>query len=169
MTPARIRFATPADYAAVEAIENAADRLLIDWLLPEQWPLAPAGATRASEPGFLLVAEATDTDAVVGFVHVIESEKIAHPEQLSVSPEYSRRGYGRMLIDAAMEEARGRKHNRLTLRTYADIPCNAPFYSRAGFAEEAPSTDFHRKLVQVEDSLEFARYGRRVQMVAVLE
>jgi hypothetical protein len=74
-----------------------------------------------------------------------------------------------MLIDAAKKEARGRRHNRLTLRTYADIPWNAPFYSRAGFVEEAPSTDFHRKLVHVEDSLELAKYGRRVQMVAVLE
>lgn len=169
LVTARIRFATPADYAAVETIENAADRLLIDWLLPEQWPPAPSGASRASEPGYVLVAEAIDTGAVVGFVHVIESEKIAHLEQLSVLPEYSRRGCGRMLIDAAKEEARGGKHNRLTLRTYADIPWNAPFYSRAGFAEEAPSTDFHRKLVHVEDSLELARYGRRVQMVAVLE
>jgi GNAT superfamily N-acetyltransferase len=167
--PARIRFATAADYAAVESIENAADRLLIDWLLPEQWPPAPSGASRASEPGYVLVAEVTDTGTAVGFVHVIESDKIAHLEQLSVLPEYSRRGYGRMLIDAAKEEARKRRHNRLTLRTYADIPWNAPFYSRAGFAEEAPSTDFHRKLVHVEYSLELARYGRRVQMFAVLE
>jgi GNAT superfamily N-acetyltransferase len=165
----RIRFATPADYTAVETIENAADRLLIDWLLPDQWPPAPSGASRASGPGYVLVAEATDTGAVLGFVHVIESDKIAHLEQLSVLPEYSRRGYGRMLIDAATEEARERRHNRLTLRTYADIPWNAPFYSRVGFTEEAPSTDFHRKLVHVEDSLELARYGRRVQMIAVLE
>ncbi|WP_307038108.1 GNAT family N-acetyltransferase [Arthrobacter sp. B3I4] len=129
----------------------------------------PSGASRASEPGYVLVAEATDTGAVVGFVHVIESDRIAHLEQLSVSPEYSRRGYGRMLIDAAKEEARGRGHNRLTLRTYADIPWNAPFYSQAGFVEEDPSTDFHRELVHVEYSLELARYGRRVQMVAVLK
>lgn len=165
----RIRFATPADYAAVETVENAADRLLIDWLLPDQWPPAPSGASRASEPGYVLVAEATDTGAVVGFVHVIESDKIAHLEQLSVLPEHSRRGYGRLLIDAAKEEARGRGYNRLTLRTYAHVPWNAPFYSRAGFVEEDPSTDFHRKLVHVEDSLKLARYGRRVQMVAVLK
>lgn len=170
MVTARIRFATPADYPAVERIENAADRLLIDWLLPEQWPPAPSGASRASEPGYILVAEVTDTGAVVGFAHVIESGEIAHLEQLSVLPEYSRRGYGRMMIDAAKEEARGRRHSRLTLRTYADIPWNAPFYSRAGFVEEeAPSTDFHRNLVRVEDSLGLARSGRRVQMVAVLD
>lgn len=166
---ARIRFATPADYAEVETIENAADRLLIDWLLPDQWPAAPSGGSRASEPGYVLVAEATDTGAVMGFVHVIESDKIAHLEQLSVLPEYGRRGYGRMLIDAAKEEARGRGHNRLTMRTYADVPWNAPFYSRVGFVEEDPSTDFHRKLVHVEDSLGLARYGRRVQMAAVLK
>ncbi|UKA65474.1 GNAT family N-acetyltransferase [Arthrobacter sp. FW306-05-C] len=166
---ARIRFATSADYPAVETIENAADRLLIDWLLPDRWPPAPSGGSRASEPGYVLVTEATDTGAVVGFVHVIESGKIAHLEQLSVLPEYGRRGYGRLLINAAKEEARERGHSRLTLRTYADVPWNAPFYSRAGFVEEDPSTDFHRKLVRLEDSLDLARYGRRVQMVAVLK
>jgi hypothetical protein len=50
-----------------------------------------------------------------------------------------------------------------------DIPWNRPFNSQAGFAEEAPSTDFHRKLIDVEESLGLARYGRRVQMAAVLE
>lgn len=164
----RIRFATPADYAAVETIENAADQLLIDWLIPAQWPPGPSGASRASDPGFVLVAEATVAGAVVGFAHVIETDGIAHLEQLSVSPEHSRLGYGRMLIDAAKKEARGRGYDRLTLRTYADVPWNGPFYSRAGFAEEAPSTDFHRKLIDVEESLELARYGRRVQMAVAL-
>jgi GNAT superfamily N-acetyltransferase len=165
----RIRYAVPPDGPAVEMIENAADRLLTEWLLAEQWPAAPSGASRVSEPGYVLVAEAIETGDVVGFVHVIESDKIADLEQLSVLPEYGRRGYGRMLIDAATEQARGRGYDRLTLRTYADVPWNGPFYSRAGFAEETPTTDFHRQLVPVEENLGLASYGRRIQMVAMLE
>lgn len=165
----RVRFATPADYASIESIENAADQLLIDRLTPEQWQPAPSGASRASEPGFVLVAEVADAAVVVGFVHVLELDKVAHLEQLSVSPEHGRRGYGRMLVDAAMDEARRRGYERLSLRTYAEVPWNAPFYARAGFVEEEPTAAFHRHLVEVEERLGLTRYGRRVQMDAVLK
>jgi len=78
------------------------------------------------------------------------------------------RGYGRALLDTAMDEARRRGYELITLRTYADVPWNAPFYARAGFVETPPTTDFHRDLIQVEERLGLARFGRRVQMTAAL-
>ncbi|RIJ10297.1 GNAT family N-acetyltransferase, partial [Clavibacter nebraskensis] len=42
--PTRIRLATPADLDALQRIEDAADRLLVDLLRPEDWPPAPTGA-----------------------------------------------------------------------------------------------------------------------------
>jgi GNAT superfamily N-acetyltransferase len=163
-----IRLIAPDDYLAVEAIENAADQLLIDRLSPESWEAAPSGSSRATEPGFVLVAEETDAGSIVGFVHVLEIDGIAHLEQISVLPEAGRRGYGRKLVEAAMEEARHRGYERLTLRTYADVPWNAPFYARVGFVETEPATDFHKYLVEVEERLGLAQYGRRVQMTAAL-
>lgn len=163
-----IRHSTPNDYPALESIENSADQLLVERLRPDSWDPAPSGLARAEEPGFVLVAEETQTGAVVGFVHVLERDGIAHLEQVSVLPQHGRRGHGRRLVEAAMEEARHRGHDSLTLRTYADVPWNAPFYARLGFVETQPATDFHALLVDVEERLGLNRYGRRVQMTAAL-
>jgi GNAT superfamily N-acetyltransferase len=106
--------------------------------------------------------------AVVGFVDVLERDQIAHLEQLSVLPEHGRRGHGRALVESAKNEARRRGYQWLSLRTYADVPWNGPFYARAGFVESKPATDFDRHLVEVEERLGLDRYGRRVQMTAAL-
>jgi GNAT superfamily N-acetyltransferase len=164
----RIRFAQPADADLIEQIENEADRLLTDRLAPEQWPAAPSGHDRLAQPGFLLVIEVQNGD-IAGFAHVLEVDTVCHLEQLSVRPEHSRRGLGRQLLDAAREHAQERGHERISLRTYADVPWNAPFYERVGFAEEDPATDFHESLVDAEAQLGLDRYGRRVQMAAPLE
>ena len=159
-----VRPAHPHDVLCLESIENSADALLIDFLHPDTWEPAPSGETRASMPGFILVAsESLDVDAV-GFVHVIEVAGIAHLEQLSVLPDYSRRGFGRALVEAAKTEAKYRGYSGLTLRTYGDIPWNAPFYSTCGFVESEPETQFQRELVQIETDIGLDRYGRRVQM-----
>lgn len=158
----RIRAARPDDYDAIELIENAADQRLIERLQPDEWRPAPSGVERANEPGFLLVAE--HASEPVGFVHVLEYEAIAHLEQISVLPAYGGRGYGRALIDAAKTAASARGHVRLTLRTYVDVPWNAPFYEKARFVVEAPATPFHRSLLETETRLGLERYGARVQM-----
>jgi GNAT superfamily N-acetyltransferase len=164
--PTRIRLATPADLDSLQRIEDAADRLLVDLLRPEDWPSAPTGASRAAEPGFLLVAdEAADgSAALVGFAHVLEVDGLAHLEQVAVPPEHGRRGRGRALVEASADEARQRGHGRITLRTFADVPWNGPSYARMGFAEEPPATPFHAALVATEERLGLDRLGRRIQM-----
>lgn len=162
----RIRFAEAADSDAVERIENDADRLLIDRLRPDIWSAAPTGAERNAEPGFVLVMEIDGE--VAGFVHVLEVADICHLEQLSVAPQHTRQGLGRALVEAAKAEARKRGHERMSLRTYADVPWNAPFYETAGFVEEEPSAPFHQSLLAIEAKHGLNRYGRRVQMAAVL-
>lgn len=157
-----IRFAQASDAHAVERIENCADQLLIDFLHADVWSTAPPGMTRLSEPGFLL---AVDVDGeVAGFVQVLEVDGICHLEQLSVAPTLARRGLGRALVEAAKNRARERGHERISLRTYAGVPWNAPFYATAGFVEEDPVTSFHRSLIAVEAEHGLDRYGRRVQM-----
>jgi GNAT superfamily N-acetyltransferase len=163
----RIRFARPEDAPAVEQIENEADRLFDDRFRPETWPPAPTGTERLAEPGFLLVVEGDD-GGPAGFVHVLERDGVCHLEQLSVAPGHARQGLGRALVEAAKDEARARGHEAITLRTYADVPWNAPFYATAGFVEQAPSSPFDDGLVATEARLGLDRYGRRVQMVASL-
>lgn len=77
-------------------------------------------------------------------------------------------GLGRRLVTASADRARLLGYERITLRTYADVPWNAPFYRSVGFVEEEPVTAFHRSLVETEHRLGLDGYGRRVQMAADL-
>lgn len=158
-----IRTAEPRDFNALESVENESDTVLVERLLPELWEPAPHGSIRFEQDGFVLVAEVSPT-TVIGFVHVVESRGIAHLEQLSVTPEHSRRGYGQLLVTAAKDEAQRRGYERITLRTFADVPWNAPFYAKLGFVEEEPNTKFHKDLVAAEFRIGLNTYGKRVQM-----
>ncbi|MDF2555255.1 MAG: family N-acetyltransferase [Microbacterium sp.] len=167
-----VRPATAADDQATEQIEIAADALLVDRFGAADWPPPTPAHERAATPGFVLVAEHIDDEdeapLVVGFVHVLEIDGHAHLEQLSVLPAFGRRGIGRQLVDAALAEARRRGHTEITLRTYIEVPWNAPFYASCGFVVSEPATPLLRSLVQVETSLGLFDHGPRVQMTAAL-
>ncbi len=164
----QIRPVGESHLARLQAVEDAADSLLVELLRPQRWDPAPTGAERAAEPGFIFVAYETLEQHVVGFVHVLEIDGLAHLEQASVLPTHGRRGYGRRLVEAAVAEARRRGYDRITLRTFAEVPWNAPFYASCGFAETEPATAFHRRLVETERRLGLTAYGRRVQMTRIL-
>jgi GNAT superfamily N-acetyltransferase len=168
----RVRPARPADDAATEQIEVAADAMLVDRFGAVDWPPPTTPQERASMPGFVLVAEHAETPALssgpVGFVHVLEIDGHAHLEQLSVLPSFGRRGIGRRLVQAALSEARRRGHQTITLRTYRDVPWNAPFYASCGFTVTEPDSALLRSLVDTETALGLFRYGPRVQMSATL-
>ena len=163
-----IRPADDTDVPHLEAIETAADSLLVDRFAATVWPPAATGEERAEMPGFLLVASESEGGPAIGFVHVLELDGLAHLEQLAVLPAHGRRGHGRALVVAAMAEAHVRGHASITLRTYVDVPWNAPFCRSCGFVETEPATDFHHQLVQVENELRLDEYGPRVQMTADL-
>lgn len=161
-----IRRAFPADAEDLTRIEEAADALLVDLLSPPAWPEVEPGEVRLAMPGFALIAE-TDGEAV-GFAHVMEVDEHAHLEQLSVLPAHAGAGIGRALLTAAIDDARARGHVLMTLRTFAEVPFNAPFYASAGFAVTEPDTDFLRELIDIETSLGLTDIGPRVQMSLTL-
>lgn len=168
MSPAtEILFADAEDFVRLEEIEIAGDMLLTALFSAQEWPPATPAAERAAYPGFTLLMR-REGAGTVGFVQVLEIEGIAHLEQLSVLPEHGRRGYGRMLVTAAKSEALGRGHRELTLRTYRDVPWNAPFYASCGFTPSAPTSEFQLQLVEVESRLQLERWGARIQMTAPL-
>lgn len=164
-----IRRALSEDAEVLRAIEASADALLIEALGAREWPPAGDGTTRLADPGFVLLIEEAATRSPVGFVHVLDADGYAHLEQLSVVPSAGRRGYGRALVLAALAEARERGYTRITLRTYAEVAWNAPFYATCGFVESIPETAFQRALVESEESIGLDRHGRRVQMTAELD
>lgn len=167
-----IRSAVGADFVAAEQIETAADAPLIAWVKATTWWPAASAAQRAASAGFVLMADAVSAGlggaGPVGFVQVIEVDGWAHLEQVSVLPEFGRRGIGRRLVDAAADAARERGYRELTLRTFVDVPWNAPFYLTCGFVVTEPASAFHRGLVREEERLGLAALGARVQMTRVL-
>lgn len=167
-----IRLAEPKDFAAIERIETAADQIFIDTFNPDHWPPAASATDRLDQGGFMLIGEIerqkSGARELVGFAHVIEAAGLAHLEQVSVLPAFGRRGYGRVLVEAAMRAAGERGYHELTLRTYADLPWNAPFYRSLGFVPSSPRGAFLLGLVEAERAEGLERFGSRVQMTVSL-
>ena len=142
-----IRPGKAREWPAIDAIETAADALfdgVVD--LPEG---APRSA-QLSVPGFVLVAESQGRP--VGFAHVLDFDGRFHLEQLSVHPDAQRQGVGAALLVAAENAVRDRGASVVTLRTFAEVPWNAPFYRRHGYADaELPVALRH--LLEVESGL----------------
>lgn len=63
----------------------------------------------------------------------------AHIEQVSVHPHFSRRGFGRALIETATAWAVHQELAALTLTTFTQVPWNAPYYERLGFSVIPPA------------------------------
>ncbi|MFV2119540.1 GNAT family N-acetyltransferase [Streptomyces sp. Act-28] len=86
----------------------------------------------------------------------------AHVEQVSVHPDAARRGVGRALIEDLAADATARGVPALTLTTFADVPWNAPYYTRIGFRAlpEAELTDGLRAIRRAEAAHGLDRWPR---------
>ncbi|MFT4294528.1 MAG: bifunctional GNAT family N-acetyltransferase/NUDIX hydrolase [Micropruina sp.] len=144
----------------LDLIEAAADALF-DGILT----LPPAPEARSAElgaRGFTLVAVDAD-DRPVGFAQVLELDARFHLEQLSVHPDAQRRGVGAALLAAVEDGVRARGGSVVTLRTFADVPWNAPFYRRHGYADaELPVA--MSALLDAEERLGLLDAGARVTL-----
>ena len=163
MLKASVRPATDEDLLLLQSIEDEADELFASVFSISGWRPAPSGTERSRQPGFILVVSDKPASEPLGFAHVLGVAGGDHLEQLSVRPSMTRRGYGRTLVEALKVESWQRGCTRITLRTYADVPWNAPFYASCGFVESVPDTEFLQSLLNVEQQRGI-NYGRRVQM-----
>lgn len=132
----RLRAATTSEIERVREIERAsASRFLgtARAALADDEPTDADTLARRIGAGGLLVAEAGGE--AVAFVMFKEVEGCGYIEQIDVMPSHERRGIGAGLIEAVAEVARGRGWPALTLSTFTDVPFNAPYYRRLGFAD----------------------------------
>ncbi|WP_104134386.1 GNAT family N-acetyltransferase [Cryobacterium sp. Y62] len=157
------RQATADDLELLEAIENEADTLFATVFSIVGWRPAPSYTKPSQQNDFILVASDGPKSDAVGFAHVLAVPGSGHLEQLSVRQPAANRGHGRALVGAVKSESRLRGCKRVTLRTFADVPWNAPFYLSCGFIERDPDSDFLRNLLVAEQQRGLG-YGRRVQM-----
>ena len=101
------------------------------WLADDEPTDARTLAERIGTGGLLVAA---DGEVPVAFVMFRSVEGCAYVEQIDVLPSHARRGIGAALLEAVAGVARARGWPALTLSTFKDVPFNAPYYARLGFA-----------------------------------
>jgi len=132
-----LRLATPAEIPLIREIERAsAQRFigLMDALAADEPSPAEILAARIVSDGLLV---AVDADAPIAFVLFRPVEDGLYIEQIDVLPAFAGRRIGAALLDAVTGRARAGGLTRLTLSTFRDVPWNAPYYRRLGFADIA--------------------------------
>jgi GNAT superfamily N-acetyltransferase len=129
----------PQDVAVLPEIERLAGLLFKtypgDLGIPEEMYEQPNSIetfTAAQMAGRLWVATTSDGE-VVGFALVMEIGGCAHLDEIDVLPSHGARGIGSALLAAVCSWAKDTGHRAVTLRTFRDVPWNAPFYQSRGF------------------------------------
>lgn len=137
MSAYRIRLARPGDAEAFHLVEDDAANLLREEPTLAGTVIPPTASTadhaRIIAKGRSLAA--LHEDQVIGFAAISTAGRELHLSELSVARAHQRCGVGSLLIRAMMIDARNSGYRAITLNTYRDIPWNAPFYARFGFAE----------------------------------
>jgi len=134
-----IRRAIPEDVAVLPEIERLAGHLFKTYPgelgIPEEMyenPNSVETFATAQGAGRLWVATASGGE-LVGFALVMEIEWYAHLEEIGVLPTYGGKGIGSALLARVCSWAKDTGYPAVTLRTFRDVPWNAPFYQSRGF------------------------------------
>lgn len=133
---------TAADIAVAQDIERAAGRPFADigmTAIAGDEPMSTADLAAFVRDGRAWVAEVSD--AVGGYLVARLVDGVEHVEQVSIRPSLRGRGLGAALIDHSAA---------VTLTTFRDVPWNAPYYRRLGFAETTELGPELRELVACE-------------------
>lgn len=134
-TRATIRQALAADAAVLPDIERSAARAFqklsdLGWM-----PGSVVGSVEdhlaSIARGTLWVAE--ERGSVVGFLTADIAGDELHIDEFNVRLDRQGQGIGRQLIAAAVNDARSRKLEAVTLTTFRTVTWNGPFYEGAGF------------------------------------
>ncbi|RMH64676.1 MAG: GNAT family N-acetyltransferase [Bacteroidetes bacterium] len=100
--------------------------------------MPPAVFEQAIGAGDVFMIHAPDGPPL-GFILVSARGGTLYLDQISVHPDYGRRGLGARLMQHVFHLARQRRLKHVTLSTFRHVPWNGPFYRRPGFRELARS------------------------------
>jgi GNAT superfamily N-acetyltransferase len=136
----RIRAPRDDELEALRAIEREAGRAFAAVGMPEIAADEPPSvrelqAFRAQGRAWVAVDAG---DRPVAYLVSSLVDGCAHIDQVSVSPAHARRGLGAALIEHLAATARAEGRPALTLTAFRDVPWNAPYYERLGFAIVEP-------------------------------
>jgi N-acetylglutamate synthase-like GNAT family acetyltransferase len=129
----QLRRAKQSDIPLLQEIEKRARaRYLADEVLAFAAEASPIVASRL-EQGEVILAE--EGGRALGFVLATELDGMLYIANISVEPEFSGRGIGALLIDAADEQAQRQGLSGLALTTFKTPRWNGPWFRRLGFEE----------------------------------
>lgn len=129
-----IRPATGADLVRLQEIERAAGRVFADigmTAIADDDPPTLGELREFQQDGRAWVHAVDGNPTAYLLVRTVDEG--AHIEQVSVHPDFARRGVGRGLIDHADQWAQAERLPALTLTTFTEVPWNGPYYLRCGF------------------------------------
>lgn len=135
-----IRLGQPADIDAIRAVELAAGELFRSVGMDQIADDAPPDRRllrRHIENKQLWVALVANQ--VAGYCMALPLDANAHLDQISVDPQFGRRGLGAALVSKVVRWSQSIGAGHLSLFTYADVPWNAPYYRSLGFRAVDPS------------------------------
>jgi GNAT superfamily N-acetyltransferase len=132
-----IRPTTVADTSLLPEIERSGASTFLT--LPDlAWIATDRVLDEAQHQGFIAAGlhwvAVDDGDRPIGFLAAERFGPELHIWELSVRAQWQGRGIGRRLIAAACAAAKAAGLAAATLTTFRDVPWNAPFYTKVGFA-----------------------------------
>jgi GNAT superfamily N-acetyltransferase len=151
-----IRPPRPDEVSLLPQIENEADRRYARVGLPfiVDMPPATLASLEYARCRDCLWIAVSPYGRPIGFALMKLRHGRAWLDRLSVLDRWQRHGLGTALIERTSTRAGRLGFETLYLSTYRDVPWNAPFYARRGFAEMPQGSWPHavRQQVQQENS-----------------
>jgi len=111
----------------------------------EAWDVDALATLMAMPGAFALLAHDEDSGALLGFVMIRGAGGEAEIITLGVDPGRRRRGLGRALLAAGLNEAAARGSARLFLEVAADNAAALALYRAAGFSEIGRRADYYHR------------------------
>jgi|Tabmets5t2r1_1033131.scaffolds.fasta_scaffold02785_4 GNAT superfamily N-acetyltransferase len=137
----RVRPPRRDELEALRSLEREAARAFDAVGMPEiaedePLPIAELEAFRAQDRAWVAVDE---RDRPVAYLLSAVVDDCLHVVQVTVSPSHARRRLGAALIEHLGTIALAEGRPALTLTTFREVPWNAPYYERLGFAVVEPA------------------------------
>lgn len=150
----KIELARKHHLSKIPAIEQAAAAMFPEDYLPSpiRFEVTDPETLREAQAGSRLWVATIKPGKVVGFAMADVIDGQAHLDEMNVVPDFGRRGIGTELIQVVMAWAIRCGFPGLTLVTFRNLPWNAPFYEKLGFAmlRESQLGDELRELLSEE-------------------
>ncbi len=137
-----LRAATASEIEVMRALERRAAQIYraVGYDFCADGPIRDAAEhLRTIAMGVTFVA-AADDGALAGFAMFEPMDGDAHLVEVDVDPPHQKKGLARRLIAAGEAWALAKGFDGMTLTTYRDVPWNAPYYRRLGYADFTPES-----------------------------